>query len=109
MPSYDHRMNALRLLVALAVVGAAQSALAADPVNHCKGPDGRMTITDRPCGDPATERSVQRPTLIVEQIQAEDIFRAREMVRRDGSALSSPELTQSPGTSRDRTSAEAGR
>lgn len=87
-------MNALRLLVTLAVVGATQSAMA-DPVNHCKGPDGRTTLTDRPCGDPATERSVQQPTrIIVEQIQAEDIFRAREMVRQDGSPYSSPELVK---------------
>ncbi|MGJ7506507.1 hypothetical protein [Variovorax sp. GT1P44] len=102
-------MNALRLLVILAVVGAAQSAIA-DPVNHCKGPDGRMTVTDRPCGDPATERSVQQqPRIVVEQIQAEDIFRARDMVRRDGSPYSSPELMKSAGASSDPGISEAGR
>jgi hypothetical protein len=86
--SYDRRMNALRLLISLALVGATQFAVAAEPVNHCKGPDGRMTMTDRPCGDPATERGAQPNRIVVEQLQAEDIFRARDMMLRDGSSVS---------------------
>ena len=85
-------MKALRLLLGLAVFGASAFALA-EPVNHCKGADGRTTLTDRPCGDPSTERAVGQPTLVVEQIQADDIFRARALVRQDGSALEPPATT----------------
>ena len=78
-------MKSLRLFVCLSLVSTTQLTLAADQVNRCKGPDGRITMTDRPCGDPATERSPpDSRQATVEQIPAEDIFRAREMARRDG-------------------------
>jgi hypothetical protein len=94
--SYHPRMKVLRLLVCLSLLSSAQLALAADPVNRCKGPDGRITLTERPCGDPATERSIQQPARItVEQIEAEDIFRAREMAKQDGAPFDASGVTDS--------------
>lgn len=47
-------------------------------------------MTDRPCGDPSAERPRERqaPLIVVEQIQAEDIFSARTKIRDDGEPMS---------------------
>ena len=71
-------MNLPRTLLCLALIGAAFNAFAADPVRRCKDASGHVYLTDRLCGDPATDQSGRRPPQIaVDQIQADDIFRAR--------------------------------
>jgi len=71
-------MKLSRTLLCLALIGAAPMAFAADQVRRCKDASGHTYLTDRLCGDPATDRSGQRPPQIaVDQIQAEDIFRSR--------------------------------
>ncbi|MGO4395210.1 hypothetical protein AB4Z46_28015 [Variovorax sp. M-6] len=93
-------MNTLRLLICLAGIAATQFVFA-DQVNHCKDSYGRVTMTERPCGDPATERNQRQPPQIaVDQIQAEDIFRARALSR-EGRPPASPELIDSRGIPQD--------
>ena len=89
-PAYHAAMNTLRLLIGIAMVGAIHHPAFADQVNLCKDANGRQTMTDRPCGDPSITRSQgQRPAqIIVEQIQADDIFRARTKIRENGTAVS---------------------
>jgi hypothetical protein len=49
-------------------------------------------MTERPCGNPATEAGSRQPIKIeVENIQADDIFRARGKVSRTGHPLSAAE------------------
>jgi hypothetical protein len=94
-------MKSPRLFVCLFLVSATQIALAADQVNRCKGPDGRITMTDRPCGDPAMERIPEHPRQVTaEEIQAEDIFRAREMAKKDGTPSDLSGVTDSRELSR---------
>lgn len=83
-------MNTLRLLVGVILVSVLQPSAFADQVNFCRDANGRQTMTDRPCGDPSITRSQgQRPSqIVVEQIQADDIFRARTMIRENGTAVS---------------------
>lgn len=84
---YDSRMNTLRLLVCLGVIAAVQPAFA-DQVNQCRDASGRRLMTDRPCGDPSLERpSLRPPQIVVEQMAAPDMFRARNKVRNDGAPM----------------------
>ena len=96
-------MKPPRLLACLALFSTTQFALAAGPVNRCEGPDGRITMTDRPCGDPAMERSPQHPRQVTaEEIQVEDIFRAREMAKKAGTPSDMSGVTDRGDISRAR-------
>jgi len=89
--AYHSFMNAFGLLAAgciaaLTVVYPAS----ADQVNQCRESNGRRVMTDRPCGDPSAERNRDRraPQIVVEQIEAEDIFSARSKIREEGLPVS---------------------
>lgn len=88
------RMNQKRLLGFIALLGVSQVILAG-PVNKCKLPDGRVMMTDRPCGDPATERRRERHAQgSADEIDADEIFSARKKI---GKAPLSPGLIDSHG------------
>lgn len=59
-------------------------------------------MTDRPCGNPSVERPPERqaPLIVVERLQAEDIFSARTRIREDGEPMSR-ELLERAGKGRE--------
>lgn len=94
-----HLLVPLRFLICFAVVGATQPAIA-DQVNRCKDPNGRIYMTERPCGNPATERHNRRPAQIsADEVDAKEIFNARS-ISRDGRPPASPDLIDSRGIPR---------
>ncbi|WP_353505973.1 DUF4124 domain-containing protein [Variovorax fucosicus] len=99
--AYHLSMNTLRLLTCVAVFGAFAPVFA-DPVNQCRDARGRIIMTDRPCGNPSVERPPERqsPLIVVEQIQAEDIFSARTRIRDEGEPMSRG-LLERAGKDRD--------
>lgn len=84
-------MNTLRLLIGVSAIAVAQVGWAG-PVNKCTDVRGQVVMTERPCGNPATEAGSRQPIKIsVESIQADDIFRARKKLNRTGHPLSNSE------------------
>lgn len=89
-------MSLTHAMIWLAIASAPAMALAKD-VNKCKQPDGRVIMTDRPCGDPATERHHKRPAQdAANEINAGEVFSARKKI---GESARSPELIDSRGIS----------
>jgi len=87
-------MSLTHAIIWLAIAGAPAMALAKD-VNKCKQPDGRVIMTERPCGDPATERHHNRPAQdAANEISAGEVFSARKKI---GNPPRSPELIDSRG------------
>ncbi|MDM0116438.1 hypothetical protein QTI66_30285 [Variovorax sp. J22R133] len=83
------------LLAWLAFAAVATQAAQAQTVNKCKLPDGSTMMTERPCGDPATERRNHRPADVsAAEINADEMFSARWKI---GKPPLSPELIDSRG------------
>jgi hypothetical protein len=82
------------LFICIAVSVASQGAFAGK-VNKCKDSSGRTYMTERPCGDPATEQNHLRSTHVAaDEVQAKGIFSARKEINRPPA---SPELIDSRG------------
>jgi hypothetical protein len=82
------------LFVFIAMLAFSQGALA-DKVNKCKDSSGRSYMTERPCGDPATEHNHHQSTGVpASEVEAKEIFGARKEINRPPA---SPELIDSRG------------
>jgi hypothetical protein len=91
---YHLSMNLSRVLICIAAISATQCVFA-EKVNKCKDSSGHIFMTDRLCGDPATEQSSRQPSqIVVDQIEAEDVFRSRGESR-DDRPPASPEFMNS--------------
>jgi hypothetical protein len=82
------------LFICIAVLAASQGAFAGK-VNRCKDSSGRTYMTERPCGDPATEHNHHQSTgVAATEVEAKEIFGARKEINRPPA---SPELIDSRG------------
>jgi hypothetical protein len=87
-------MSPSRLFICIAVVAASQSVFAGK-VNKCKDPSGHTYMTERPCGDPATEYNHHQSTHVAAgEVEAKEVFSARKKINRPPA---SPELIDSRG------------
>ena len=93
-PPYHYKMKPSLLFICIAVLAASQGAFA-EKVNRCKDSSGRTYMTERLCGDPATEHNhLQSAHVAADEVEAKGIFSARKEINR---APASPELIDSRG------------